>query len=139
MFRRLLLRPLYSNRHRQNTGPRSSSTSNNNNELNEYHEASDDTLEDLSEKLETVLEERYDKGADVSLSSGVLTVIVDSDTTFVINKQTPNRQLWLSSPLSGPMRFDYMGGRWIDKHSKMELRELLSKELSQMLENQVKL
>ena len=26
--------------------------------------------------------------------------------TFVLNKQTPNRQLWLSSPVSGPWRYD---------------------------------
>jgi frataxin-like iron-binding protein CyaY len=26
--------------------------------------------------------------------------------TWVINKQTPNQQLWWSSPTSGPRRFD---------------------------------
>jgi frataxin len=26
--------------------------------------------------------------------------------TYVINKQTPNRQVWLSSPVSGPFRYD---------------------------------
>ena len=25
----------------------------------------------------------------------------------MINKQTPNKQLWLSSPVTGPSRFDY--------------------------------
>ena len=27
--------------------------------------------------------------------------------TWVLNKQAPNKQIWLSSPLSGPMRFEY--------------------------------
>jgi frataxin len=26
--------------------------------------------------------------------------------TFVVNKQSPNRQLWLASPASGPFRYD---------------------------------
>ena len=26
--------------------------------------------------------------------------------TYVINKQTPNKQIWLSSPISGPKRYD---------------------------------
>ena len=27
--------------------------------------------------------------------------------TWVINKQTPNRQLWWSSPVSGPRRYEW--------------------------------
>jgi frataxin len=27
--------------------------------------------------------------------------------TYVINKQPPNKQIWLSSPKSGPKRFDW--------------------------------
>ena len=30
--------------------------------------------------------------------SGVLTVKVGDHGTYVINKQTPNKQIWLSSP-----------------------------------------
>lgn len=101
--------------------------------LSAYQEASDNTLEELSEKLESVLEDRYDKGSDVSLNNGVLTCIVDKENTYVINKQTPNRQIWLSSPISGPKRFDYISGEWVEKHSKTELKALLSKELSQLL------
>uniref|UniRef100_A0A914RUA2 Frataxin n=1 Tax=Parascaris equorum TaxID=6256 RepID=A0A914RUA2_PAREQ len=36
---------------------------------------------------------------------GVITAKVGRDKgTYVINKQTPNRQIWLSSPISGPKR-----------------------------------
>ena len=31
--------------------------------------------------------------------------------TFVINKQVPNRQVWWSSPVSGPMRFHWRSER----------------------------
>ena len=27
--------------------------------------------------------------------------------TYVLNKQGPNRQIWVSSPVSGPLRFDF--------------------------------
>jgi frataxin len=37
----------------------------------------------------------------------VLTVKLGSHGTYVINKQTPNRQVWLSSPVSGPFRYDH--------------------------------
>lgn len=101
--------------------------------LNAYHEASDNKLEELSEWLEAKLETRYDRGADVSLSNGVLTVVVDNQNTYVINKQTPNRQIWLSSPLSGPKRFDLVDGRWVDRADRMELNDLLCQELSQLI------
>ena len=102
-------------------------------DLNKYHEASDRELEELSDKLEEALEDRFDKGADVCLNNGVLTIVVDDQNTFVINKQTPNRQLWLSSPISGPKRFDLIQGRWIDKGDKIELNSLIDTELSQLL------
>ena len=28
--------------------------------------------------------------------------------TYVINKQPPNKQIWLSSPITGPKRYDYV-------------------------------
>ncbi|XP_075955193.1 frataxin, mitochondrial isoform X2 [Anarhichas minor] len=63
--------------------------------------------------------------------SGVLTVKVGRDHgTYVINKQTPNRQIWLSSPTSGPKRYDWTGGRWVYAHDGVSLHQLLSKEFS---------
>ena len=37
--------------------------------------------------------------------------------TYVINKQPPNKQIWLSSPISGPKRYDWcvLGGSQVDK------------------------
>lgn len=28
--------------------------------------------------------------------------------TYVLNKQPPNKQIWLSSPISGPKRYDWV-------------------------------
>lgn len=37
-----------------------------------------------------------------------MNVAIASIGTYVINKQPPNKQIWLSSPISGPKRFDYV-------------------------------
>ena len=47
---------------------------------------------------------------DVNYSSGVMKVDFVDDQgkkTYVLNKQAPNKQLWLSSPFSGPQRYEY--------------------------------
>jgi len=40
--------------------------------------------------------------------AGVLTIETPSAGTYVLNKQPPNKQIWLSSPISGPKRFDFV-------------------------------
>lgn len=40
--------------------------------------------------------------------SGVLNFVFPPIGTYVINKQPPNKQIWLSSPISGPKRYDYV-------------------------------
>ena len=37
---------------------------------------------------------------------GVLTINLGTKGCWVINKQTPNRQIWWSSPISGPRRYE---------------------------------
>ena len=43
----------------------------------------------------------------LTLQAGVLTVGHPKKGTYVLNKQPPNKQIWLSSPISGPKRFDW--------------------------------
>ncbi|XP_022697403.1 frataxin homolog, mitochondrial-like isoform X3 [Varroa jacobsoni] len=77
----------------------------------EYDKVCKVSLENLCEYFEKLLEEVTD--ADVNLSDGVLTVMLGQNHgTYVINKQTPNRQIWLSSPISGPksIAFIYTSG-----------------------------
>ncbi|AWP06449.1 putative frataxin mitochondrial [Scophthalmus maximus] len=65
-----------------------------------YEKLAEETLEALAEYFEDRMDDPF-TGADydVVFSSGVLTVKVGGDHgTYVINKQTPNRQIWLSSP-----------------------------------------
>ncbi|XP_057817129.2 frataxin, mitochondrial isoform X2 [Cryptomeria japonica] len=91
----------------------------------EFHKLADDTLHSLQEKLE----------------SGVLTVKLGNLGTYVINKQTPNRQIWLSSPVSGPARFDWdrENEAWLYRRTKANMLELLESELSSLLNTSVTL
>lgn len=66
----------------------------------------------------------------ISLQTGVLTLQLGSAGTYVINKQTPNKQIWLSSPTSGPKRYDFINGTWVYRHTGITLHDLLTEELS---------
>lgn len=97
-----------------------------------YEKLADETLDALADYFEDLTDEAFTgEDYDVVFSSGVLTVKVGGDHgTYVINKQTPNRQIWLSSPSSGPKRYDWTGGCWVYTHDGISLHQLLSKEFS---------
>jgi len=92
----------------------------------EFHTVADETLEDIQDAVEIALEEYYAKKNDDTTSnhdendddddddefeivyaSAVLTMSFPPHGTWVLNKQTPNRQIWWSSPISGPRRYEY--------------------------------
>ncbi|XP_057374640.1 frataxin, mitochondrial-like [Daphnia carinata] len=107
--------------------------------LQHYEKICEETLENLCETLDQLLEEKYPNKFDVSLANGVLTVQLEQHGTYVINKQTPNRQIWLSSPTSGPKRYDCLNGHWIYSHDKTTLDDLLNREFSDILKQSVKI
>ncbi|KAK9895269.1 Frataxin [Cystobasidium minutum MCA 4210] len=103
-------------------------------------------MDQLTDTLEALQEELADDDFDVEYSvshcrqSGVLTVKLPKDKgTYVINKQPPNKQIWLSSPLSGPKRYDYSNEdqHWFYTRDGSFLLDLLEKELSDKLETKV--
>ena len=96
---------------------------------------SDETLDSLCERLEILIDGSPKLAeADVTLSNGVLTLSLPKPHgTYVINKQSPNEQIWLSSPISGPKRYDLTETCWIYKHTNESLHSLLDRELSQIL------
>lgn len=77
----------------------------------DYHIIADSSLEEIMDRL-TVLEDIEElEDLDVNYSMGVLNITLGAEHgTWVINKQTPNRQLWWSSPLSGPRRYELQRG-----------------------------
>ncbi|CAB4069983.1 FXN [Lepeophtheirus salmonis] len=99
-----------------------------------YEKHSVETLESLTDKLEEILESQSGK-YDVTYSNNVLTVSVPHLGTYVINKQGPNKQIWLSSPLSGPKRFDLIldSKSWVYTRSGESLHSILSKEITSIV------
>jgi frataxin len=89
-----------------------------------YHNVADETLHSIQDAVEDYFEDHFDAGVtekkdveeedipEVNYASGVLTIYLPPHGTYVINKQTPNQQIWWSSPISGPRRYEY--------HEKME-------------------
>ncbi|KAL5245382.1 hypothetical protein ACI65C_012792 [Semiaphis heraclei] len=107
------------------------SVSNNLTEI-DFEQACNETLESLYEYFEQIVEDNsHLENPDILFSDGVLTIqLGEPYGTYVINRQTPNKQIWLSSPISGPKRYDFNGTKWIYKHDGVSLHELLTSELS---------
>jgi frataxin-like iron-binding protein CyaY len=57
------------------------------------------------------------------------------ELTWVLNKQTPNRQIWWSSPISGPRRYqwDAVAGRWCNTRDGSDMLESLRDEIHNLL------
>ncbi|CAD6246068.1 unnamed protein product [Miscanthus lutarioriparius] len=65
----------------------------------EFHKLADETIHDLLEKLEEYGDSIQMDGFDIEYGNQVLTLRLGDLGTYVINKQTPNKQIWLSSPV----------------------------------------
>ncbi|EPS31778.1 hypothetical protein PDE_06736 [Penicillium oxalicum 114-2] len=110
----------------------------------QYYEYSEHYFNVLLAELEKAQEEGSDIEAEYS--AGVLNITVPAIGTFVLNKQPPNKQIWLSSPISGPKRYDWIlegdgmhekqdsrpfaHGQWIYLRDGSNLTELLNSELT---------
>jgi frataxin len=96
----------------------------------EFETLAERTLRDLQAALEDALGDE----AEVDLRGGILTVEFDDGRQFVLNKHTPNRQLWLSSPVSGAAHFNPAGsGAWLATRRGGALNAILAADLSQAL------
>ena len=117
-----------------------------------FHDVADRTLDALTDVLDEI-EDSSTKAiasdeVDITYSQGVLTACLgEAAGTWVLNKQTPNRQIWWSSPLSGPKRFEWhedspanaeeevnapcsISGRWlVTRGEPVELGSLLADEM----------
>ncbi|KIM54210.1 hypothetical protein SCLCIDRAFT_137257, partial [Scleroderma citrinum Foug A] len=110
-------------------------------QIERYHALSDATMATLLEQLEGLLDELGNDDMEVDYHGGVLTLNLGLHGTYVINKQPPNQQIWLSSPISGPKRYDYVptSDDWRYSRDGQELGALMECELSDTLERKVSL
>ena len=67
---------------------------------------------------------------DVDLESGILTVTCPDKSRVIVNRQTPNREIWVAAR-SGGFHFVFRGGRWIDTRSGEELFASIARVVAQ--------
>ncbi|XP_067424610.1 frataxin, mitochondrial [Emydura macquarii macquarii] len=131
------------NRSVQSINLRNAGTLNDKSSLDEtiYEKLAEETLDSLADFFEDLADKPFTpEDYDVTFGNGVLTAKLGGDMgTYVINKQTPNKQIWLSSPTSGPKRYDWTGRNWVYSHDGISLHELLAVELSAALKTKLDL
>ena len=101
------------------------------NTLTKFISMVDSTLNKIYDEID---KKEYSFIDNISLEEGVLTINLKEDKTYVINIQKPNKQIWLSSPFSGPRRFEFneANNKWIDiQNSNNSLLSLISKEINE--------
>ncbi|KAL4780740.1 hypothetical protein BJX76DRAFT_350744 [Aspergillus varians] len=115
-----------------------------------YHEYADHYLNLVLTEIEDLPEDRQDLEAEHS--AGILNISVGGVGTYVLNKQSPNKQIWLSSPVSGPKQYDWVvegdqmhekqdtrsvNGQWVCLRDGSNLTDLLNGELALALPKDV--
>ena len=97
------------------------------NDESAFHVRAERTLAALFETIEEVLGDDL----DADLQGGILTIELDPGGQYVINKHAPNRQIWVSSPVSGASHFAYRDAEgWVATRGGGPLYRLLAGELS---------
>jgi CyaY protein len=86
----------------------------------EFHGAVDAVLERIERSLEDEQE------LDLDLESGILTIECRDGSRIIVNRQTPNREIWVAAR-SGGFHFTAREGAWRDTRSGEELFASLSR------------
>jgi CyaY protein len=86
----------------------------------EFHRAVDAVLERVERSVEN------EPKLDVDLEAGILTVTLADATRVIVNRQTPNREIWIAAR-SGGFHFTWREGEWRDTRSAEELFACLAR------------
>lgn len=102
-----------------------------------FHTLADATLDTLLQTLEAAIGDH----ADLELNQGVLTLELEDGRQFLVNKHAPNRQIWLSSPVSGAWHFAYDGEQqaWISTRGTETLPGILTRDLTSAIGSTLRL
>ncbi|WP_425363219.1 iron donor protein CyaY [Candidatus Tisiphia endosymbiont of Hybos culiciformis] len=95
----------------------------------EFAKLAEQTISSIAEIIEA---EDKDCLIDIDFQNDILTLTTNQGI-FVINKHSAAKEIWLSSPISGPYHFYYAAGRWQSKSSD-DLVAILEQELRINLE-----
>ena len=80
----------------------------------DFHRAVDAVLS----RIEAAVEES--DSLDVDLEAGILTITCRDGSRIIVNRQTPNREIWVAAR-SGGFHFSWREGAWRDTRSGDEL------------------
>src|SRR5258708_4076962 len=67
-------------------------------------------------------------GLDVGLEAGILTIPAPDESRIIVNRQTPNQEIWVAAR-SGGFHFAFRDGRWLDTRSGDELFASLARAI----------
>lgn len=101
----------------------------------DYDRIADESLDSLQDALDDWMEDNNNTSAEVVFASGVLTLKLPPHGTWVINKQSATQQIWWSSPLSGPKRFEYADSAWWSTKDGLNMNSQLAQELHRCFPN----
>ena len=88
----------------------------------EFHLSVDAVLDRVERSLD-------DTALDVDLEAGILTVTCPDGSRVIVNRQTPNREIWVAAR-SGGLHFASREGAWRDTRSGKELFAALAEILA---------
>jgi CyaY protein len=80
----------------------------------DFHRAVDAVLAQVEGAVEAV------DALEVDLEAGILTVTCPDGSRVIVNRQTPNREIWVAAR-SGGFHFSQREGAWRDTRSGEEL------------------
>ena len=86
----------------------------------DFHRAVDAVLAQVESAVEAV------DALDVDLEAGILTVTCPDQSRVIVNRQTPNREIWVAAR-SGGFHFSQREGAWRDTRSGEELYASLAR------------
>lgn len=90
----------------------------------DFHTRVDAVLAELEDVIDEV-----DGDIDAESTAGIMTLTFANNTKVIINRQTPNREIWVAAK-SGGFHFRFDGKVWRDTRSNEQLDLLLSRALS---------
>ncbi len=80
----------------------------------EFHRAVDEVLGRIERAAEAT------EGVDADLEAGILTLECPDASRIIVNRQAPNREIWVAAR-SGGFHFAWKDGAWRDTRSGEEL------------------
>ena len=87
----------------------------------DFHERVDAVLEAIENEIEAA-----DADVDSEINAGILTLEFANRSKVIVNRQTPNRELWVAAK-SGGFHFRFDGAVWRDTRTNESLEVLLAR------------